>query len=837
MKIRIFLLFALMLAEASAQKQQKNFTKLSFWGTDMNHRLGFKTRSNLVCPAIRSVTGAMDDYDPFTTCTLEVARCYHGTGRCNLLRLPIDTNLPELMSRVKRLFRGWDNPISFEFDYGGDAAYTTFLETVVGVFNKSGIQKTSMDDVRRAYGRIPTSSSRKAIAFLQLASWELDLHTELSGYRLYETQDYMALILGQNEDSALALNRISGGRELAPFYEYMGDFWSQYGHIGQANKWYYLSYSEASRIADEYSKNITLQRISEKMLNAFKVESSRDRTFASLGYSILDQMSANNHIEEFTLHNKILRSDFSELFGNTSGKMYLYDEFACILENPSKRVLKGDVASLLLYLGRDKRAVAEGISREALIILLNYIVQNPEVPKLRSLWAIDNLLRLSRNQLLFSENRMIIDSMQSLSTCRHDYWDGFCSGERALSYLSAGLTDSAQIFLLRTDTTAIPFSWYGAYVDLASIRFRIAKEIALSRNDAKSYNDLLENYRWPFSNRSWELGDLVSFLVNKNRDIYDTLMRNKSDSIITVTQFAKTKSDSIANMKTRELELNEKLRISDSIGYQNEQAATQASNSKRISVIFSMFLFVLILGFLIGIIALYKTLQASRVRQEKAEIELEGLKAGYMGHLIGNNFQSIVDNIDKAQEDPSALNIALELTQVLSRLFYGISTDYGKWRSLLEEIRSNEEYVTVTMKGEGRQVFCHSELDETLAASIKVPNYFLLDIYSNAVKHGLRTEGRLTTRLIAAESSSGVYHLVIEDSGVEMTEPKQVTNSVRKSTGLDRFKTSIRLFNREKSGVEIFFDPDIDMSYIFDERNGLIGGTSVSIKIVLNEKS
>jgi sensor histidine kinase YesM len=154
-----------------------------------------------------------------------------------------------------------------------------------------------------------------------------------------------------------------------------------------------------------------------------------------------------------------------------------------------------------------------------------------------------------------------------------------------------------------------------------------------------------------------------------------------------------------------------------------------------------------------------KELEVTRLQQLKAKAELDALHSKVNPHFLYNALNSIAD---LAITDGKR---ARKMTIALADLFrYSINYSDHNYSTIKEEIEMTEVYLEIEKIRFEDQLNYSIHLDTDVDHYL-VPRFLLQPIVENAVKHGLKTTGKMTEINITVKNGSDGLQIMVADNG------------------------------------------------------------------------
>jgi len=154
-----------------------------------------------------------------------------------------------------------------------------------------------------------------------------------------------------------------------------------------------------------------------------------------------------------------------------------------------------------------------------------------------------------------------------------------------------------------------------------------------------------------------------------------------------------------------------------------------------------------------------KELEVTRLQQLKAKAELDALHSKVNPHFLYNALNSIAD---LAITDGKR---ARKMTIALADLFrYSINYSDHNYSTIKEEVEMTEVYLEIEKIRFEDQLNYSIHLDTDVNHYL-VPRFLLQPIVENAVKHGLKTTGKMTEINITVKNGSDGLQIMVADNG------------------------------------------------------------------------
>jgi sensor histidine kinase YesM len=154
-----------------------------------------------------------------------------------------------------------------------------------------------------------------------------------------------------------------------------------------------------------------------------------------------------------------------------------------------------------------------------------------------------------------------------------------------------------------------------------------------------------------------------------------------------------------------------------------------------------------------------KELEVSRLQELKTKAELDALHSKINPHFLYNALNSIADlSITDGKK-------ARKMTIALADLFR-FSINYGdnNFSTVKEEVEMAEVYLQIEKIRFEDQLSFTTHIDEDLKYYL-VPRFVLQPIVENAVKHGLKSTGKMTEINVEVKKTSIGMSLIVADNG------------------------------------------------------------------------
>lgn len=154
-----------------------------------------------------------------------------------------------------------------------------------------------------------------------------------------------------------------------------------------------------------------------------------------------------------------------------------------------------------------------------------------------------------------------------------------------------------------------------------------------------------------------------------------------------------------------------------------------------------------------------KELEVSRLQALKTKAELDALHSKINPHFLYNALNSIAD---LAITDGKR---ARKMTIALADLFrYSINYSDHNYSTIKEELEMTEVYLEIEKIRFEDQLNYSIYLDNDVSRYL-VPRFLLQPIVENAVKHGLKTTGKMTEINVTVKDGNDGLQIVVADNG------------------------------------------------------------------------
>jgi len=154
-----------------------------------------------------------------------------------------------------------------------------------------------------------------------------------------------------------------------------------------------------------------------------------------------------------------------------------------------------------------------------------------------------------------------------------------------------------------------------------------------------------------------------------------------------------------------------------------------------------------------------KELEVARLQQLKAKAELDALHSKINPHFLYNALNSIAD---LAVTDGKR---ARKMTIALADLFrFSINYSDHNYSTIKEEVEMTEVYLEIEKIRFEDQLNYSIYLDKDVNHYL-VPRFLLQPVVENAVKHGLKTTGKMTEINITVKNASDGLNIIVADNG------------------------------------------------------------------------
>jgi two-component system, LytTR family, sensor kinase len=154
-----------------------------------------------------------------------------------------------------------------------------------------------------------------------------------------------------------------------------------------------------------------------------------------------------------------------------------------------------------------------------------------------------------------------------------------------------------------------------------------------------------------------------------------------------------------------------------------------------------------------------KELELSRLRELKTKAELDALHSKINPHFLYNALNSIADlSVTDGKK-------ARKMTVALADLFrYSINYSDNNFSPIKEELEMAEVYLQIEKIRFEDKLNYSVSADEVLN-NVLVPRFLLQPIVENAVKHGLKSTGKLTEIHIDVKPTVEGFEIAVSDNG------------------------------------------------------------------------
>ena len=154
-----------------------------------------------------------------------------------------------------------------------------------------------------------------------------------------------------------------------------------------------------------------------------------------------------------------------------------------------------------------------------------------------------------------------------------------------------------------------------------------------------------------------------------------------------------------------------------------------------------------------------KELEVTKLQQLKAKAELDALHSKINPHFLYNALNSIADlSVTDGKK-------ARRMTIALADLFrYSINQSNHNYSTIKEEVEMTEVYLSIEKIRFEDQLNYSIFLDADVSHCL-IPRFLLQPVVENAVKHGLKTTGKMTEINIEIKNGNGQLQINVADNG------------------------------------------------------------------------
>ncbi|MBS1595555.1 MAG: hypothetical protein JST90_14660 [Bacteroidetes bacterium] len=759
--------------------------------------------------------GAMDIYG---ACAAEVNTYFQGL-KGTLLSNPIDTDIDRLVTNSLHILKQ-ESLITADFDDGTDPRYNRFL---ICAYNASLDDESYLkwiEKARQIYDSIPPRSKSKAIARIQLTLIDPFFGSKMN---MVFPNDGRSKFLESFDQITAFVNACAlsySARERVITYECLGDLYRNYGLLGHALNIYNYSHSLLYRTSRDSTWCMLNARLKEKIIKTCMVESPRSETYAKYGEARASQRTSVP-IRELAAHNMRLGIEYG--FGTETDALAM---LACELGRGRKELLATDVSYLIYkYMKWAGRMGKKGLAERAAILNLNYIVEN-NLKDATIIESIEELINASMERHNLPQAMAINQHVFSQSCGKGDYLYAQYLLNTARMFYSMGAYPEASDMLHKLDTQSMVIYRHDRTFRNANEALELYEKISMATNDVQMLQKVRQFDEKLRDKRSYDFAGNASFLSDLIRDVKDDSLRYSIFFLRTLSEQQKIikMKDSVNNQNTRKI-LNDSINAAKTnLMFQEFRNKTEVDALKRT---ISTIMIIAIVGLVITV--LFVLVRGRFIRQQRRTLEMDSIMAGYLGHGVGGTFQHLVGLLD--EDTPESIESTRGIVKEVSILYRDLQLGLGKPTNLLHEIEQNERYAQVVSLGEDHPVTCRNELDRNWAQTVNVPRFFLLDIYSNALKHGHlgdKAGGEIIARQVAVKGEKGCCFLVVENNGIGREEAELYKKDLNhKSTGMKRVMKMLKLLKQKNAYISLL-DKEGPRDVI---RDGVVYGTKVTFKI------
>jgi hypothetical protein len=773
--------------------------------------------------------------DPFGYFAREIEHCYSGKCQSNSKLNVRDTDINTLLPMFYELSRQ-SSMINLDYCNPRDTTYKNVLTYLynASICSYHVLAKKYFRVAQKLFQKIPKGNVNRSLAHIQIRCIDRLLSDSAS---IIDTI-FIRRVIEESQAITAGFNYTS--KDISAWYECIGDLFERNGLIDPGYSNYQKAIWYTSKITEERDRVIRLQRIRDKMNMQFNtLPYNVKKAFANSASENIDSLTfETGNIREFKNHTKWLNTYFRRITGRSLG--YEIDTFCAL-------VLRGSQSND--YLPMDVfSAIAEqqniqykdqyfDLCTKSLFVMTNRMIA-AHATRTNYRAVLQNFFAVYVSSDQYDRASLVNDYLRRISHNDFEYY----LPNKAMLLLHRQEEDSALTILNKILDSLPAYVHYRWYTQVQADCYALLETVYSNLDNhpqAQLYDSLLRGIEFDaptiLSNVNTENavfnGERKSDVLEGHINYLQEL--NAQEALLAQSEMEKTKaSDSLR--KSEQVIYNINIRDSTNRVRNEKERGIEAANEKTKKIIFyGAGVFILLTG---GIL-FYNYRKSNKIKVEKTELELESLKAGYLGHGIGSSFQYITSKLDKGAD--TDIQLAITLTKGLSELFVELEENYSEAISLTKEIENQEKYIGVISRGEGNAVHCSNHIDRSIAESISVPRFFLIDIYLNALKHGRlakKLDGRITSILSGDDIDPCIYYLTVEDNGIGRWEARKYKSEGAISTGLNRVRRRLEIFNLEENGFSIFFDIQKALTDVTNEY-GDVCGTRITFKIVRNEKN
>ncbi len=156
-----------------------------------------------------------------------------------------------------------------------------------------------------------------------------------------------------------------------------------------------------------------------------------------------------------------------------------------------------------------------------------------------------------------------------------------------------------------------------------------------------------------------------------------------------------------------------------------------------------------------------KELELTRLRELKAKAELDALHSKVNPHFLYNALNSIADlSVTDGKK-------ARKMTVALADLFrYSINYSNNNYSTIKEEVEMAEVYLQIEKIRFEDKLSYQINVDDSLNHYL-VPRFLVQPLVENAVKHGLKATGQITSIILEIKSEGDGIDVNVADTGPE----------------------------------------------------------------------
>lgn len=308
---------------------------------------------------------------------------------------------------------------------------------------------------------------------------------------------------------------------------------------------------------------------------------------------------------------------------------------------------------------------------------------------------------------------------------------------------------------------------------------------------------------------------------------YDHL-NNKDSSLFYYRKYRSSSDSLFSENNQRRMMVNETEWKIKNKELENENLKQLTVAQKRQIAFSNILLFLIGLGFLLGIFVaflLYKSFQAkkskdvSQYKQKIAETEMQALQAQMNPHFFFNSLNSI-ENFIMQNEKKLASDYLNKFARFIRSILDSSNNDLI---DVNKDIQTLQLYIDLEQLRFNNKFTYHCEVDPRLqGGEYNVPALLVQPFLENAINHGIGPSDRSDLKICLKVSlNNNMIHYIIEDNGIGREQSRiynEMNKPFHKSVGMKLTQDRINIFNQSPASSE-----SVKITDLFDEEHHPIG--------------